>query len=120
MYVPRGVYPGTPAYKQGITEFECGCCPECLSKRANAWALRAYAESQTCGEGMMLTLTYDTYIHDSRTGKIIGERVSDFACNKKDVQDFIKRLRKHFAPKNFVISPRQNTEKERIEVIITF
>lgn len=95
---PRGVLPGTAAYKNGITEFECGVCPECLSKRANAWALRAYAESQTCGEGMMLTLTYDTYIHDSRTGKIIGERVSDLSCNKKDVQDFIKRLRKYFAP----------------------
>lgn len=83
------------AYKKGITSFACGACPECLRKKASRWALRAYYEAQEHEHNIALCLTYDKYIHDSR-GNIIGERVSDLSCNKRDVQLFIKRVRKKF------------------------
>lgn len=82
------------AYKKGVKEFECGACPECLSKRSKQWALRAVAQAQV-SPSVMICLTYDEYIHDTNTGRIIGERVSSKKCNKEDVQKFIKRLRRY-------------------------
>lgn len=82
------------AYKKGVKEFECGACPECLSKRSKQWALRAVAQAQV-SPSVMVCLTYDEYIHDTNTGRIIGERVSPKKCNKEDVQKFIKRLRRY-------------------------
>lgn len=83
------------AYKKGVTHFDCGCCPECLAKRARLWALRCSAEAQN-NIGCMITLTYDSYKKD-RNGRIIGENPpQDLHVNKRDCQLFIKRLRKHF------------------------
>ena len=84
------------AYKKGLTEFECGCCPECLSKRARLWSLRCCAESRT-SIGCMVTLTYDDYLYDKH-GKKIGEIPpnGNLPLNKEHCQLFIKRLRKHF------------------------
>ena len=76
------------AYKKGITSFPCGACPECLKRKASRWALRAHYESQEHENNIAVCLTYDSYIRDSR-GNIIGERVSDLSCNKRDVQLFI-------------------------------
>lgn len=89
------------AYKKGVREFECGACPECLAKKSKQWALRCsmQAQVQKC---CMVTLTYDTYIHDTATGRVIGERVSDLQVNKKDAQKFIKRLRIYFKRKKNV------------------
>lgn len=84
------------AYKKGITEFECGYCPECLHRRSKVWALRACAEVAKNPIGCMITLTYDQFIRDSNTGKIIGERVDTRALSVRDCQLFIKRLRKHY------------------------
>ncbi|UPW41141.1 replication initiator protein [Sigmofec virus UA08Rod_5397] len=84
------------AYRKGLTHFECGVCPECLRKRANSWALRAVYEAKCHAFNSMVCLTYDQYVHDPRTGKIVGERVSDLKCNKRDVQLFHKRLRKWY------------------------
>lgn len=76
-----------------IPEYECGVCPECLAKRSRYWALRAcYEVMQNGGVGCMLTLTYDSYIRDTR-GNVIGERVDTRTLSKSDVQKFIKRLR---------------------------
>ena len=83
------------AYRKGITEFDCGCCPECLGKRARLWALRCSAEAQN-NIGCMVTLTYDSYKKD-KNGNIIGENPPELLqVNKRDCQLFIKRLRKHF------------------------
>lgn len=84
------------SYKKGVTEFDCGSCPECLRKRANVWALRAVYEAREHAFNCMVTLTYDSYIYDSR-GNIIGERVSDFSVCKRDLQLFMKRLRKWYS-----------------------
>lgn len=90
-------YTGT-AYLRGLREFECGHCPECLSKRANVWALRAVYESRDHADNCMVTLTYDNYLRD-KSGRIIGELPPDrsLVVNKRDIQLFIKRLRKHFS-----------------------
>lgn len=86
------------AYKMGITEYKCGHCPECLAERAKKWTLRCLAEAEN-NVGMMLTLTYDQYIRDSR-GNIVGETVADRCVDKSDCQKFIKRLRYHYPNNN--------------------
>lgn len=83
------------AYKHGLKYFECGGCPECLQKKSRVWALRASMEAKN-NIGMMITLTYDTYIYDSR-GQIIGENLNlQNPLSKKDIQNFFKRLRAKF------------------------
>lgn len=89
-------------YKYGITEFECGVCPECLAKRARRWALRCVAESYY-NKGCMVTLTYDTYVRDDK-GNILKDKygvplenpADTRPLSKRDCQLFLKRLRKHF------------------------
>lgn len=85
------------AFRKGIVEFDCGACPECLRKRANVWALRSVYESREHVYNCMVTLTYDDYVYDSR-GNVVGERPPlDLHVNKRDVQLFIKRLRKWYS-----------------------
>lgn len=86
------------AYKHGVTEFDCGSCPECLRKRSNVWALRAVYEAKLHAFNCMVTLTYDTFAYDSN-GKIIGENPvnPDLKVNKRHVQLFVKRLRKWYS-----------------------
>lgn len=85
----------TKAYKYGITRFECGGCPECLGKKSRLWALRCGMEAKS-NVGMMVTLTYDTYVYDSQ-GNIIGENLNlQNPLDKKDIQKFFKRLRAKF------------------------
>lgn len=93
---PKPVNPISPLYKQGIHEFLCGCCPECLSRRSRQWALRAAMEAHV-SPACMITLTYDNYLRD-RNGNIIGELPPDrdLHVSKRDVQLFFKRLRRHF------------------------
>lgn len=83
------------AYRRGIHEFECGSCPECLARRSSRWALRGAMELKTCRVASMVCLTYDNYIRDAR-GHIVGEQVADRTVDKRDVQLFIKRLRKWY------------------------
>ncbi|UPW41202.1 replication initiator protein [Sigmofec virus UA08Rod_5092] len=89
------------AYKKGITEFDCGYCPECLHKRANVWALRSVFESRDNAFNSMITLTYDSFKHDEhgnfiydRQGHKIENPVDpDKKVCKRDIQLFKKRLR---------------------------
>ncbi|WGL31095.1 replication initiator protein [Dipodfec virus UOA04_Rod_715] len=86
------------AFRRGLTMFDCGECPECLSKRARSWSLRACCAALEYPDNCMITLTYDNYARNS-SGDIIGELPPDrdlHVC-KRDVQLFIKRLRKHFS-----------------------
>lgn len=82
------------AYRKGVTEFDCGACPECLKKRSNVWALRAVYESKLHVNSCMVTLTYDSF----KNGKNGVENPVDpnLHVNKRDVQLFFKRLRKRF------------------------
>lgn len=83
------------AYKKGITTFDCGGCPECLSVRSNRIALKCMAESQLHVSNLMCTLTYDQFERDG-AGRIIGEKPVDRTRHVcvRDVQLFLKRLRK--------------------------
>lgn len=80
----------------GLTEFSCGVCPECLARRSRLWALRATMEAKV-SPAYMITLTYDNYLRD-KSGKIIGELPPDASLHvsKRDCQLFFKRLRRHF------------------------
>lgn len=83
------------SYKHGLRYFDCGACPECLSKRASQLVLRAVYEAKQHKHNCMCCLTYDQYIRDE-SGKIVGEQVADRSVDKKDVQKFIKRVRDYF------------------------
>lgn len=97
-YLPRTTKPGYPSY------YKCGVCPECLSSRANEWALRAVMESKYHVHSCMVTLTYDHYKYDAR-GNIIGELPPDptLVVMREHVQKFIKRLRANSTSKHFSI-----------------
>lgn len=97
----RKTQPNSLAYKRGVYEFACGVCPECLSRRSRYWALRACMEAKT-SPACMVTLTYDNYLRDSK-GRVIGELPPnrELHVSKRDVQLFIKRLRRAF-PQNCI------------------
>lgn len=78
-----------------VPDFACGQCPECLRKKASEWALRSVSEASLHAQNCMVCLTYDSYVRDS-CGKVIGERVSPLDLNVRDIQLFIKRLRKRY------------------------
>lgn len=61
----------------------CRKCLECRQTRANEWALRCMAERQNCDKACFLTLTYEK---------------SPIWLQKRDLQLFLKRLRKAIAP----------------------
>ncbi|WGL31242.1 replication initiator protein [Dipodfec virus UOA04_Rod_819] len=83
----------------------CGKCIQCLMKRSKSWECRATLENLISKESCCLTLTYDDenlpkmeeqFIKISDTETI---RVPEHMRGKiyyKDIQDFIKRLRKHY------------------------
>lgn len=63
----------------------CGKCPACLANQRQEWVFRLKQEYLASNFAIFVTLTYN------------DENVPlDFSVNKKDVQDFHKRLRKHF------------------------
>ncbi len=64
----------------------CRKCIECMQTRANEWALRGHFELKQHNENCFITLTYD-------------DKNNPVKLVKKDMQDFIKRLRKKIAPK---------------------
>ncbi|UPW41109.1 replication initiator protein [Sigmofec virus UA08Rod_5530] len=101
---PNTDYNGV-AYKHGVREFDCGGCPECMHKRANRVALRSYFESKSHAHNCMITLTYDTFMRD-KNGKILRDKLGvplenpvdpNLKVNQRDVQLFIKRLRKYLS-----------------------
>lgn len=93
------------AYKKGVHEFDCGACPECLRKRSSVWVLRSVMEARSHAYNCMVTLTYDNFLRDKvgnivkgPTGKPLETPVNpDLKVNQRDVQLFIKRLRKWYS-----------------------
>lgn len=62
------------AYQRGVTEFDCGACPECLQKRSNVWALRCVYEARQHAYNCMITLTYDSFVRDSKGCVVCNSR----------------------------------------------
>lgn len=58
----------------------CGVCSQCIAGKSNNWVVRNYYESMEHKEKCFITLTYN-------------EDNNPIILRKKDLQDFIKRLR---------------------------
>lgn len=62
----------------------CGKCPQCLANQRQEWVFRLQQEYEMCNFGLFVTLTYD------------DEHLPLCGVEKRDVQLFLKRLRKRF------------------------
>lgn len=72
-------------------EVPCGKCMECRLNYSKQWANRMMLEAQDHENNYFLTLTYDNeHLHFNDLGIA--------TLYKKDFQDFMKRLRRHFEP----------------------
>lgn len=75
----------------GSVLIPCGKCVGCRINYSRNWADRMTLELFTSGKGVFVTLTYDNdhvpYVADEQ-GELLG-----FTLYKKDVSDFMKRLR---------------------------
>lgn len=86
---PSGGRPifGWEGVKNGLQELKlpCGKCPECCKDYYTMWATRGSKELAQWDTSVFITLTYDeeNLPHDN-------------SLRKKDVQDFIKRVKKRF------------------------
>lgn len=69
----------------------CGKCPACVARQVSAWSFRLCQEGVISSSAWFITLTYSTtHVPITRAGYM--------SCNKKDVQNFMKRLRKAHPP----------------------
>jgi hypothetical protein len=66
----------------------CGKCPNCLKRRSNNWVFRLLKEQEISNSSNFITLTYE---EDSLP--VTGD--GEITLCKRDVQKFVKRLRKH-------------------------
>lgn len=84
-----GAWPLVFDIKDGYADKEvivpCGRCIGCRLDRSRDWAVRCMHESSMWPDNVFLTLTYDD-----------AHMPDDGSLRKKDFQDFMKRLRKHF------------------------
>lgn len=81
----------TGEVKNRAVVLPCGQCLECRLKYAAGWANRILMEAQYHEDSYFVTLTYDDeHVPVSHTED--GELV--YTLNPKDLQDFIKRLRR--------------------------
>lgn len=70
-------------------ELPCGHCLACDQNKSNKWTTRIMAESYYYGSSLFLTLTYnDEHIPCNFDG--------DYTLSKRDIQLFLKRLRKKY------------------------
>ena len=65
----------------------CGKCPNCMKRRTSGWSFRLIKEGERSETALFVTLTYDTnYVPLTNNGYM--------TLNKRDIQNFMKRLRK--------------------------
>lgn len=67
--------------------FPCGKCINCRARSRQEWVFRLRMEYRSCDFGLFVTLTYDE------------DRLPPGGVSIRDVQLFLKRLRKHFKSK---------------------
>lgn len=67
----------------------CGKCPACLANNRQEWTFRLNSEYLACSYGLFVTLTYD------------DEHLPLDGVSKRDVQLFLKRLRKQIGNRSF-------------------
>lgn len=83
--IETGVYSVSFSYVKGAEEISipCGKCVECLMSYSNEWATRCVLEASLYNQNCMITLTYSE---------------SDGSVHRRDVQLFVKRLRRALYP----------------------
>ena len=88
-YIRNGIFVGYLSYAlETDVPVPCGHCVECLSQKASEWSYRVMREYDFYGRiGCVLSLTYDN-AHVPLDGSV----------NRRDLQLFLKRLRKHIEP----------------------
>lgn len=65
----------------------CGKCPNCMKRRTSGWSFRLMKEGERSETALFVTLTYDTkYVPLTKNGFM--------TLNKRDIQTYMKRLRK--------------------------
>lgn len=74
----------------------CGKCAACLSKRRSEWSFRLFQEVRNSESCYFITLTYDDEYLKYKVLEDTGCLVP--VVNKRDVQLFLKRLRKSIEP----------------------
>lgn len=80
----RGLVFRFPLPRARAVSVPCGKCLACRANAAQSWALRVMHEAQYVDTACFVTLTYDP-----------AHCPKDYSLVKKDVQDFMKRLRRH-------------------------
>lgn len=75
--------PGLIDWNENVDYIPCGKCQGCRIAKSSDWATRCYLEAQKWPKNAFLTLTYN---NDSLPKKR--------SLKRKDMQDFLKRLRK--------------------------
>ena len=84
--------------------YPCGKCFDCKLRKTREWSYRILNEASLYKDNMMITLTYN----DDNLPK-------DGQLNYRDVQLFLKRLRKHFSPEKirFFCSGEYGSKRQR-------
>lgn len=94
-YIPIGKY--RPELKRDYPNsilVPCGKCDGCKADYTRSWADRMILELDHSRSGIFITLTYD---NDHLPLVVDGSSGESFpTLNKRDIQLFFKRLRKHF------------------------
>lgn len=94
--------PKLPPEKDSITKYydlPCGHCLGCRQQQSKEWASRLIMEMQYHDSAYFCTFTYDdshlhtVFYYDDNTGEVDWNPT----LNKRDIQLFIKRLRKCYA-----------------------
>lgn len=71
---------------------QCGKCPGCIKRRVSTWSFRLVKQGEVSTSALFVTLTY--------APEHVPISVNGFmTLNKVDLQNFFKRLRKHYTHK---------------------
>lgn len=103
----------SPIHINGNT-FPCGKCYNCRAKSRQEWVFRLRMEYNACDFGLFPTLTYD------------DDHLPPDGVSVRDVQLFLKRLRKHFKSQTlryFIVSEygdQRNTGRPHYHALLFF
>lgn len=73
-----------------VVERPCGKCPACLANRAQMWTYRLYVENKLHRKSCFVTLTYN----EDSISRLYLSPTGVYSLEQKDLQNFMKRLRK--------------------------
>lgn len=84
-FVKKDEFRNNKDHTKGTIIIPCGKCIGCLLDKSKTWGIRGLLESQQWKNNCFITLTYNN-----------ENLPKDKNLHKEDVQNFLKRLRKHY------------------------